>query len=139
MHKAKYLAVTALLLGLMGVGSVAKAEHNNPGESAVELYSEAYQLDSLVRNSSLRYHVKDAVSAFARSVYQLYSCSNGGYSPENKDHSDLPGGNCLYLRQTLQSAWSPVDRYLNDTYYDYSYIYQQYSRTHEALQEWMRW
>ncbi len=132
--------LTGLLAAALVLAPAAFADHNdhpnppnpNPGGNEVQrLSSEAESLNSQVQWSSIHWSVKDSVTRFAQEVRELVSCERGG-NPSPVDHNDHPG-NCGNQRQQVAQAFQPVERYLNDTMYDYPGIYQQYQRTAQAV------
>lgn len=141
-----------LFLGLMiVVGVVAKAGHNSPSGSVGRLFYETQELVQTVRYVGLNYNVQQAVNRFHQNVVRLADCvrfnsrigsRNNPFlegdhldGPDFRDHNE-PSGVPYQCRPTLDMArqsFRPVDRYLNDTHYDYPQVYRSYIETREAL------
>ncbi len=147
--KSKRLVMSVLTLFLLMPMSAALADHQGGGDVVSHLATEAQELDSLVRYSYLRWNVKSAVSSFAIEANRLQSVcrgfSNGGEPngrepnsgepnsvTEPLDHNGGDQGCDLQLSRTVR-AFSPVERYLYDAYYDFNQIYNQYVSVREAL------
>ncbi len=138
---AKIFAVSFLL-----PTTLALADHQG-GDPTDRLATEAQELNSIVSWSSLRYNVKMSVSSFTGAAQQLASCRDG--NPNNEPNSEKVessepsshsiedhgggGNNCSYQLLRTLSSFSPVDRYLSDTYYDYPQVYQQYLQVRDAV------
>jgi len=119
----------------------AFADHQGGG-GVDNLVQAARNLNQTVRYSSLRYAVKSSVYSFTYQVESLDRCIDGArlIRPEIMDHegaNDHTGGGvppqCQYQLNNVRNSFGPVDRYLNDTYYDYPQVYQAYQYAQSAL------
>ena len=122
--------VTTALLALLVMGSTAvRADHTVPDGLVARLHEDTHQLEYDVRNSSLRYSVKQAVYRLSADVSAFYLCVTRGGT---WDHT-IPE-QCERRFERVRSSWYPVDRYLYDTNFDYPYIYRDYQQVSSDLE-----
>jgi len=123
--------VTILLIAI-ALSGVSFADHTVPGGTCHRLYQDTARLEQNVRYSSLRWNVKDAVFRFYYAVERFTRCVGPHREGETRDHDTIPES-CEWAMRDLHSTWYPVDRYLWDTYYDYPYVYQSYTRVRDDM------
>lgn len=135
----------------MLVGVVAVADHSSPSGSVARLQYETQELLQTVRYVGLNYNVQQAVNRFYYDVERLADCVrfNGGRGvrntsfskgdhldgPDFRDHDELVGVpyQCRTNLDMARRSFTPVERYLYDTSYDYPQVYRSYMETREAL------
>jgi len=118
-------------VALLMAPSIVKADHSLPGGSLSRLQNDTHYLEYQVRNSYLKYQVKQATYRLLLEVNALSQCI--GQREETRDHDTVPE-NCEYRFRYVRQAWVPVNQYLYDTYYDYPRIYQAYLRVRQDIQ-----
>ncbi len=111
--------------------NLALADHTAPLGSINALLNDSRNLQYQVSYSTLRYTVKDALARFQYRVEQFGRCVSVGRP--TRDHDTIPES-CEYSLRDVQREFYVVNRYLYDTYYDYPYIYNTYSRVQRDLQ-----
>lgn len=157
--KLSLFGVSSLAIGLSlalisTVGTIARADHNE-NDPSQKLVNESLELNQKVQRSNLRSAVKNSVNRFYIEVVRTTNCTanNGGLRDRsNIDPSTLGTGggeiggigtldhredDCQTEKTRLNAAWTPVERYLYDTYFDYYEIYQHYLSNREALHDFL--
>lgn len=146
------LNLTTIGFSILLLGSlVVKADHNSPSGSVGRLQYEAQELAQAVRYFGLNYNVVQAVDRFNYDVSRLSQCVGMGgramggrdlnnlaehlENPMVRDHNEQIGVpfQCRSYLDRVQRSFYPVERYLNDTYYDFPQLYRNYRETREAL------
>ena len=123
-----YLSIALLALSLM-FPAVVRADHTVPEGAVARLHEDTHLLEYNVRNSSLRYSVKQSVYRLSTDVSEFYQCANRGLS---RDHT-IPEI-CENVMRQVRSSWYPVERYLYDTAFDYPWVFRSYQQVRSDLQ-----
>ena len=150
------LALGTLLLAM----PVTVYAHHSGSEAITRLHDDTNRLESVVQTSWLRYRVKSAVHRLSNEVSAYFQCSAteepgddepggtgpggdepGGTGPgpvganpsvSTRDHTDPV--DCESKEQQVRRAWSIVNRYLYDSYYDLPQVYEAYVQVRQDIQ-----
>ncbi len=124
------ISAALLVSAITFTTGVAFADHTLPQGSIERFERDSRDLYNVVRYSTLKYQVKQAVYAFSYDVEQFVHCVHG--YQESRDHDLIPSS-CEYDLDRVHNSYYAVNRYLYDTYYDYPQVYSRYLRVNQDM------